>query len=96
MAAEVALGVLHALDLVVLAAVEGNRAFDRADLRVARLDPAVEDADPDALAGRVAEGPVARDLLGPVDADRDALARSGGQAPGGKVGGLAHPLIVSG
>ena len=83
MAAEVALGVFHALDLVVLTAAEGNRAFDRADLRVARLDPAVEDAHPDALAGRVAEGPVARYLLGPVDADRDALAGSGRQAPRG-------------
>ena len=61
---------------------------------MARLDPAVEDADADALAGRAAEGPVARDALGPVDADRDALARPGGQTPGGKVGGLAHPLIV--
>ena len=44
-AAEVALGVVHALDLLVLAAVEGDRAVDVADLRVARLDPAVEDAD---------------------------------------------------
>ena len=56
-AAEVAFGVVHALDLVVLAAVEGDRALDLADLRVARLDPAVEDADADALAGRAAEAP---------------------------------------
>src|SRR5215475_10376881 len=60
-----------------------------------RLDAAVEDADADAFPGRAAERPVARDLLRPVDSDRDALARSGGQAPGRKVRRLlAHARIV--
>ena len=83
------------LDLVVLAALEGHRAVDVADQRVVGLDAAVEDADRHALAGRPAPGPLAGDALRPVDADRDLLARAGGQAPGRKaLGGLRIGLLL--
>jgi hypothetical protein len=82
-AAEVALGVLDDLDLVLVVAVEGDGAFDFAHARMAGLDPAVEDADADALSGRAAEGPVAGDTLGPVDADRDPVTGPGREAPRG-------------
>src|SRR5207342_2447550 len=61
-----------------------DRALQPDDPRMIGLDAAVEDADPHALAGGAAPGPVARYPLGPVDADRDLGARVGGQAPGGK------------
>src|SRR4029079_17820158 len=94
-AAEVALAILLDLELAVLEPVARDRAVDLADARMSRLDAAVEDADADALAGRVAERPVARDLLRPVDPDRDALASPGGQAPGREVRRLlAHARIV--
>ena len=85
MAAEVALGVLLELDLVLLAAVERDGALDVTDHGMGRLDPAVEDADADAGAGRAPEGPLPRDALRPVDADRDALAGPGGKAPRGNL-----------
>ena len=102
MTAEVALGVLDELDLVLVAdAVEGHRPVDLADERMAGLDAAVEDADADAFARGAAPGPLARDALRPVDSDRDLVARAGRKAPGGKALGvlacgllLGHPQIV--
>ena len=102
MAAEVAFGVLHELDLVLVTdAVEGDRPVDLADERMAGLDAAVEDADAHALAGRAAPGPLARDALRPVDPDRDLVSGAGREAPGRKALGLlgcglllGHPRIV--
>ena len=65
-AAEVALLVGRRDRVAVL--VDGDRdgAADLADLRMVRLDAAVEDADAHALAGRALERPLARDALGPL------------------------------
>ena len=82
--AEVALRVVFELDLLVLAAREGDGAVDVAHQRVAGLHAAVEDADRHALAGRPSPGPLAGDALRPFDPDRDLLARARGQTPGRK------------
>ena len=89
MAADVAFGVLGDERPAVLAGGDDDRAVDLADERVVALDPAVEDADADALAGRAAPRPLAGHLRGPVAVERDPPGRAGGQAPGGKLG-LGH------
>src|SRR5439155_1788301 len=85
-AAEVSFRVLVHLEPSVLGLHDGHRALELADKRMAALDAAVEDADADALARRVAERPVAGDPFGPLDADRDPLRGAGREAPGGKAG----------
>src|SRR5207248_5418361 len=85
-AAEISFRVLIHLDPSVLGLHDRNRALQLADEWVAALDAAVEDADADALARRVAERPVAGDPFGPLDADRDPLRGAGREAPGGKAG----------
>ena len=83
--AEVALVVFDDLQLAVLVAQDRDRVVDAADKRMLVLDAAVEDADPDAGAGRAAPRPLPRHLVGqrhrhanPVD----GLCR---QAPGREV-----------
>ena len=85
-AAEVSFRVLAHLDPAVLGLHDGHRALELADERMAALDAAVEDADADALACRVAERPVAGDPLGPLDADLDPLRGTGRKAPGREAG----------
>src|SRR5207253_11153254 len=60
--------------LAVLADRHRDRVCDRADLRMIRLDPAVEHTDTDAFPGRPAERPLTRDH-GPVVFDADAFRR---------------------
>ena len=84
--AKVAFGVLGDDRLAVLARGDEDRARDLPDERMPGLDPAVEDADADAPAGRPPESPVAGDRGGPFALERDPLGRAGGQAPGGELG----------
>ena len=81
-AAEVALEVVGDDGLVVGADRDRNRALHLADERVPGIDAAVEDADPHALAGRTAPGPLARYLSRPLEGERDALRTASRQAPG--------------
>src|SRR5205823_7654014 len=93
-AAEVSLRVLDELELALLVLDDRDRPFEPADRRVAGLDAAVEDADADALAGRAAKGPIARDPLGPLDPDCDPTGRVGRQAPRGKPGVVILVVLV--
>src|SRR6266542_1494987 len=56
------------------------------------LDAAVEDADPDALPGRTAPGPLTGDLRRPRALERNLVGRAGRQAPGGELG--HEPMLV--
>ena len=81
MPAEVAFGVVLDDDLAFFRLTQRDCPLERADKRVIGLDAAVEDADPDPCASRIAERPVARDALGPFDADADGLRGGRRQAP---------------
>ena len=81
MAAEISLGVLVDDDFALRADRRDDGLLHLADERMLRIDAAVEDADPHALAGRAAPGPLARDLSRPLDGKVDALGGPGRQAP---------------
>src|SRR4029453_829634 len=81
--AEVAFRVRRDDGLVVFAERHGDRILDLTDERMVRVDTAVQDAYPDALAGRAAPRPLPGDLARPLDGERDLRAGSCGQAPGG-------------
>ena len=83
--AEVALAVVDDLQLAVLVAKDCDRAVDAADERMVELDAAVEDADPDAGAGRAAPRPLSCHLLGQRHRHADPVHRLRRQAPGRKV-----------
>src|SRR5215218_3000804 len=84
MAAEIALGVL--LDRRLALRVHRDRpgALELADERVPGLDAAVEDANPNSLAGRALQRPVARNAVRPLERHRDAVDRVSRQGPRGK------------
>ena len=79
--AEISLGVLVDHDFALRADRGDDGLLHLADERMLRIDAAVEDADPNALAGRAAPGPLARDLSRPLDGKVDALGGPGRQAP---------------
>jgi hypothetical protein len=79
--AEVSLGVLVDDDLAVRAHRSDHRLLHLADERMLRIDPAVEDADTHALAGRAAPGPLASDLSRPLDGQVEAVGCPGRKAP---------------
>src|SRR5438067_6940752 len=90
-AAEVALAVLLGDRRAALVDDDRDRAVHRPDVRVARLDAAVEDAHPDAGPARAAERPGASHPLRPAGLDADAPCRLGPEAPRWKRAiGLGH------
>ena len=85
MPAEVAFRVVDDLQLAVVVAHDRDRAVDATDERMVELDAAVEDADPDAGAGRAAPRPLSRHLRrASVDGHADPVDGLRRKAPGRK------------
>ena len=82
MAAEVAFDVVDDRDLIALADFNRDGPGELADERVLGLDPAVQDADADAVPGRAAPRPLTRDAAGPLRREREGFGGAGGEAPG--------------
>ncbi len=83
--AKVALVVVDDLQLAFLVAQDRDRVVDAADERMVMLDAAVEDADPDAGAGRAAPRPLPRHLVGQRHRHADPVDGLRRQAPGREV-----------
>ncbi len=91
--AEVTFLVRRRHGLAVLADGDHDSALDLADLGMARVDAAVEDADAHAFAGRALERPLARDAVGPIEVELVRRARR--QRPCGKRALLCYRASAS-